>query len=397
MRVKHTPHSFPAFPVYSCAFLSPNELVIGGGGGQSKTGIKNKLRLYRTENDNSLDLLHEVELEVGEDAPMSMAAHPTEKNLACGVNSSAEKLQEGGNQNCRVFAVADGKLSFMKSQGTLVLNNTEDDFQKVTVFSPSGNFLAVSGTRDISLLHYPSLTPATPPIHLPKGEVYDVTFSSTRLVIATTVSLLVYALPSLADAKESEKGSGKQKRTTTTELELLKTIDRPALPSANAGSSFRSARFHPHDEKVLYTVMNTIPPRTRTKSSPRRSFICRWNTETWEVTRLRKVSDKGLTCFDVSPNGKFLAFGSSDYTVGVLDAQTLAPLLTILKAHDFPPTTLRFNTMSDLLVSGSADNTVRVITVPASLGTTSWGFWLVIFLTLLAIIMALVVQQMHLL
>lgn len=43
MRTKHTAHSLPSFPVYSSAFVSPNELVLGGGGGQSKTGIKNKL------------------------------------------------------------------------------------------------------------------------------------------------------------------------------------------------------------------------------------------------------------------------------------------------------------------------------------------------------------------
>ena len=56
---------------------------------------------------------------------------------------------------------------------------------------------------------------------------------------------------------------------------------------------------------------------------------------------MRKVGDKGVTCFDVrsvaslpqcqasrlkacSPNGQLLAFGSSDYTVGILDAKTLA-------------------------------------------------------------------------
>lgn len=43
MRTQHTPHSLPAFPVYSSAFISEHELVLGGGGGQSKTGIKNKL------------------------------------------------------------------------------------------------------------------------------------------------------------------------------------------------------------------------------------------------------------------------------------------------------------------------------------------------------------------
>lgn len=43
MRTQHTAHSLPAFPVYSSAFVSPNEFVLGGGGGQSKTGIKNKI------------------------------------------------------------------------------------------------------------------------------------------------------------------------------------------------------------------------------------------------------------------------------------------------------------------------------------------------------------------
>ena len=38
-----TAHSLPAFPVYSSAFVSPTELVLGGGVGQSRSGIKNKL------------------------------------------------------------------------------------------------------------------------------------------------------------------------------------------------------------------------------------------------------------------------------------------------------------------------------------------------------------------
>jgi hypothetical protein len=43
MRARHEPHSLPAFPVYSSSFLSSNELVLGGGGGASRSGIKNKL------------------------------------------------------------------------------------------------------------------------------------------------------------------------------------------------------------------------------------------------------------------------------------------------------------------------------------------------------------------
>ena len=35
-----------------------------------------------------------------------------------------------------------------------------------------------------------------------------------------------------------------------------------------------------------------------------------------------------------------------------------------MKAHDFPVTSLKFNPSGTLVISGSADNTVRVITIP---------------------------------
>jgi hypothetical protein len=43
MRTKHTAHNFEGFPVNSAAFLSEHELVLGGGGGASKSGVKNRL------------------------------------------------------------------------------------------------------------------------------------------------------------------------------------------------------------------------------------------------------------------------------------------------------------------------------------------------------------------
>lgn len=43
MRAQHTAHSFPAFPVYSCAFIADDQVLVGAGGGASRTGIKNKL------------------------------------------------------------------------------------------------------------------------------------------------------------------------------------------------------------------------------------------------------------------------------------------------------------------------------------------------------------------
>ncbi|KIM90988.1 hypothetical protein PILCRDRAFT_811489 [Piloderma croceum F 1598] len=417
MRTQHTQHSLPAFPVYSSAFLSPDELVLGGGGGASRSGIKNKLRLYHVGDNRTLDLIDELELEKDEDAPMSMTAHPDNKQLVCGINSTPTKLEKGQNENCRVYDLQEKKLTLVGTRGTLTVSTDNDDYQKVTVLSPDAKLLAVAGNRDLSLLTYPSLIPAASSIQT-SHDIYDATFSSTTLVIATTHNLLVYALPSASADSSTTKGKGKGKRKgkqkskaqTELELELLQTIELPVLPGAVEGASFRAARFHPHTPTTLYTIVNTTPPRTRkTKTTTRPAFVVKWSVPAsadandgekeekteWEAAKVRKVGEKGVTCFDVSPDGRFLAFGSSDYTIGILDANTLGPLLTILKAHEFPPTTLRFSPTSNLLVSGSADNSVRVISVPAELGGQSWGILLVIILTLIVILLAIAFQMLR--
>ena len=66
-------------------------------------------RLYQVDGDKKFDLVNEVELETGEDAPMSMAAYPKTKEFVCGINSAADKLKDGANQNCRVYTIAEQK------------------------------------------------------------------------------------------------------------------------------------------------------------------------------------------------------------------------------------------------------------------------------------------------
>jgi len=275
----------------------------------------------------------------------------------------------------------------VSTRGSLPAGDMED-YQKVTVFSPDGSLLAVAGAHDLSLLSYPSLMPLAERIHT-DNEIYDATFSGTTLVVATTKNLLIYSLPA---SPSKGKGKGKKSSTSVVALKLQHTVDLPTF--AAEGGTFRVARYHPRDENILYTVVNTTPPRSRkTKASPRQAFICKWNTKTWIVDKTKKVGDKGLTCFDVSADGRFLGFGSSDLTIGLLDANTLVPLVTILKAHEFPPTTIKFNPTSELLVSGSADNSVRVVAVPQSVNGSSWGIFMLILLTLLIVLLAVAAQK----
>ncbi|EPQ59910.1 hypothetical protein GLOTRDRAFT_125665 [Gloeophyllum trabeum ATCC 11539] len=392
MRTKHAAHSFPAFPVYSAAFVGYNELVLGGGGGATRSGIKNKLRLYRVENEKSLDLLDEYEFAMNEDVPMSMAAHPKTKAIVCGVNSSHEKMLRGENENCRMLSVKDKKFKLESANGTIPPED-EEEYQRATSFSEDGNFVAAAGQHHLSVLSYPSMSRATKDVHISDDEIYDVSFSSSSLVLTLTKGLRVYDLPKdISVSQESKKG--KEKEVPLPDLALAQTIKRPTLPGAESYNvSYRAARFKPGSNKIIYSAINSAPPRGKGKAPPRRAYVCtiQGDKSGWTVEKKRKVSDGSITVFDVSLDGRFLAYGSSDLSIGLLDATTLAPLLTILRAHELPPTALRFNPPSKLLISGSADNTLRVIEVPEFSGG-GWGTFILILLALFVILFAVATQ-----
>lgn len=99
-------------------------------------------------------------------------------------------------------------------------------------------------------------------------------------------------------------------------LELVRSVDPPS--TIGSPCTFRSVRFvrpvsaasnvlsrsfpryHPSDDGVLYTVINTSPPRERGRKTPlRQGYISRWNTQTWTTEKQKKVGDKGLTAFDI--------------------------------------------------------------------------------------------------
>jgi prolactin regulatory element-binding protein len=66
-------------------------------------------------------------------------------------------------------------------------------------------------------------------------------------------------------------------------------------------------------------------------------------------------------------------------------------LATILKAHEFPATVVKFNPSGNLVVSGSPDNSIRVVTIPAhiSSGVGTFVFILAVVLVILAILVQL--------
>ncbi|KZT62889.1 WD40 repeat-like protein [Calocera cornea HHB12733] len=385
-RTEHTLHALPAFPVYSLAFVSDDRLVVGGGGGASRSGIKNQLRVYEVDRPNlAIKQLTSLELESGEDAPMTIASPLSpDAHIVCGINSTAALLAEGKNENVRVYRVGDDKV-VEERKAQSISGKDAEVYQKITVFSPDKTLVAAGSTdSSVALLQYPSLEPVCEPLSVTDGELYDVSISEKHILLTASSHLELYTLPA-----KDKKGKGK--------LELEKRIERPTFSGVKPDKVvFRAARFSPTQPDRLFTVVNPsggARSKTRGVKEPTNSYVCKWDTTTWTVKRHRLVDSRPVTVFDVSSDGKLLGWGSSDLKIGVLDAKTFAPLLQILKAHEFPPTALKFSPDAGLLVSGSADNSLRLVQVPAGRPSSTFPTMTVLLIVLLAILIAVLMQQ----
>ncbi|GAA5978625.1 hypothetical protein JCM11641_002793 [Rhodosporidiobolus odoratus] len=439
-----------SFPVYSIQWLDDTRLILAGGGGASRSGVHNRLSLYRLDvQHRSLTLLCTYPLSADEDAPMTIALTPNPSlstptgngdneqpvapsswTLVAGINSSENELKQGKNDNLRVFEVSrkldeeegEGKGWLIEDRGRVGTMRTTDadEYQKVTVFSPSASsstsssspLLAIGSTNSqLSLLSSPSpdlptstsprtasastsTTPALdvrkieevwPPVfysptpstsstekEVDKEELLDADFDEEgKMLIGTSpLSLRIYPTSSSSNPYISRAP------------EPVQVIERPVLKEG-VRCGFRGARFgRGETSSKLFTIVNTTPlipsslsqkqRRAFEKKTPKKAFLSRWDTREWKLEKTRTVSQKPVTGFVVSRDGRWGGFGEAGLGVGVVDLRGgLRPVLTILQAHQFPVTCLGFNPSGTVLVSGSADNSVRVVLIPASASSSS--------------------------
>uniref|UniRef100_A0A0K3CNW8 FGENESH: predicted gene_13.73 protein n=1 Tax=Rhodotorula toruloides TaxID=5286 RepID=A0A0K3CNW8_RHOTO len=392
------------FPVYAIAWTDDSTVLLAGGGGSSRTGVKNRISMYSVDpKKRQLSLVTEHELSKEEDAPMTMAFDRTAKALVAGINSSADQLKKGVNENLRVFSYDEKSITYEKRKQTFTSVDPDHyqanpalpfarlhrltsirNSQKVTAFSRSTPPLLAAGSTDsqLSLVTYPGLEDVLPTLQYEKEEIYDADFDdSGDMLVGTSSNKLCVWSTKVADKEATP--------------EPLQVIERPVLKKELA-CTFRAAKFGRAQTAFnLYTVVNASPA-TRVRKPPagsQKAFVSLWDARAWKLLKTRTVSQKPVTAFDVSEDGTLLAYGSSDLSVGILDAVTLRPILTVLHAHDFPVTSLKFNPSASILISGSADNSVRVIEVPSPGQRGGNSTTYTVLFTLLILILAILIQM----
>ncbi|PVZ98696.1 hypothetical protein BB558_005299 [Smittium angustum] len=326
------------FPISCIAITENDEIIIGGGGGPGRSGVKNKIIIGKI-NPEKLKLSIKAEHEFGndEDAPTCIALHPRERNLVAGVNCKRDEILNGENKSVRVFEIQ--KKKFIQKNSVKINDSIKiEDYLKFIVFDKKGSFLCCgSSDGTFSCLNFPSLTKRIPTQKANQEVVgADINLNSKLIAIVTASELRVI---------NSNTG------------DLVQTVSDPHVASGE-GAMFRALKFGNtrKTSHLLYTVLNM--------KSRKGAYIAVWNMDTWKRTITKQVSKSPVTSFCISFDKNLVAVANSTNEIIILDLSTLKIVLSIPNAHTFAITSLSFNKSSNYLVSGSADETYGICIVP---------------------------------
>ncbi|KAI9679055.1 MAG: hypothetical protein M1829_001725 [Trizodia sp. TS-e1964] len=124
------------YPLY-CADFNPEDpgyLVVAGGGGESKSGVKNKITLLDTSSQTHLVAIADVELSQSEDNVTSLAAQVNSKGaltIFAGINSSSTATI---NEHFRSFIATCSAAGSTATEARAKI----EPIAKASLFTPSG-------------------------------------------------------------------------------------------------------------------------------------------------------------------------------------------------------------------------------------------------------------------
>ncbi|RKP36070.1 quinon protein alcohol dehydrogenase-like superfamily, partial [Dimargaris cristalligena] len=320
----------------------PTLFVVGGGGGPSRSGVANKILINRIDSSTqSVTTVATYSFEPLEDAPTSIAAHPSRPVIACGANNNNDIVKAGDNRSARILEYSlnqdPPQLELIHSRSVMD-SRTMNDYQKVTVFSPKGDHILTGGSEgSINLLAYPSLDPVFPTLKSESGEIMSADFSQSggQFAIVTPKDVSVFS---------TRTGKGVQH------------IECPVYKNKSE-CRFRSCLYgRGPTEHFFYTIVNTL--------NRDRSLIAKWNTNTWETESFRSVSRFPIIAVAMHPSGNYLAVATTENAVYVLDAHSFQTMAKSADVHGFAITSLAFTSDGAHLVTGSIDTNCCIIPIP---------------------------------
>lgn len=296
-------------------------IIMSGGGGEGRTGVENGLILARYDLEND-ELSESIQNYYTDDClAYRMAVHPLRNSIICSLPNGCRhfKLEEdepaAGHARINLSNETLGQLDNVGQQGCLV-------------FSTDGTLLATGGMDDgyLRVFEWPSLNIVLdqPKVH---RSIRDLDFSSDGTFLAS-----------------AEDGG-------PCRIWNLKTSSLAASLPMDTGERIAFSRFSRDDAKpLLFTVVNRGG----------KGIIAYWEMNTWTKVGARTFVKDAINTFSVSLDGKFLAIGTCEGDITVIEVSKMRICQRIKRPHLGFLTSFDFSQDSRLLLSASASASARV-------------------------------------
>ncbi|GLT44997.1 hypothetical protein SLA2020_188650 [Shorea laevis] len=325
-----------------------NYVVFAGGGGEGRSGIPNAIVVSRFDfASNSLSEQPVLTHKTGSNLPYRMTLHPRGDGIICGMQNC-----------CRLFKWEEcNKLEVHKlgvKESEKVLMHLEDVGQQLALaFNCEGSVLAVGGEDgNLRVFKWPSMD-----IILRKDQAHssikDLSFSFDGKFLVSLGSGLCRVWD-----------------VTSSKVEVVTSLAK------QNDEVFAFCRFSQiNQNQVLYIAAVT----------DKGGSILTWNTTSWKRTSSKRVVREAISAFNVSNDGRFLAVGTVQGDILIINSNSMRVQTTIRKAHLGLVTTVTFSHNSRALVSASLDSSARVTVIKDEKKSGGMNLLFVIFIILVAI------------
>ncbi|GAB1862156.1 Prolactin regulatory element-binding protein [Camponotus japonicus] len=399
------------FPLYTVQMITNRHILVGGGGGSSKTGVANGFEIFELSHNGTHFVAEEVTRhETGPSVVMNCASYrsknktwivagqeshcqlynskliseneefikgPTAHNLRHRKNS--EKVKESQLQQEKIEEIKNNNFNVKSKKLQLVLEPADsiqttfgnsEPLQRVVRVSPCGSIMATGGTDGkVRLWKFPQLENLYD-FDGHGNEIDDIDFNPIGTLLVSIA---------------------KDGKAFVWNIENKKSTELSWKPPDGIKYMYKRCRFRGLTEEVkndLFMLTNAMTPKNP-------SFLQLWDTNSGVITKSVPYKET-LSALAVSSDGKFVAVGTmTSGSVDIFVAFSLRKALHVPGAHSMFVTGLEFLPTDDELngvaitsntetavVSISVDNRICIHSIPFR---HTLPFWFVIMLIVLCI------------
>lgn len=405
------------FPLYTLQMLTGRHILVGGGGGSSKTGVANGFEIFELSHNGSQFVAEEVTRhETGPSVVMNCTTYNDQKRIwiAAGQEShcqlydvsskvvsvkngevvkgasgnskegirhrkNIDKVEETVKPEERIEEVKDDNSNIKSKKLQLIVKpadsvqtdfSEEEPLQRVVRINSNGKFMVTGGTDGhIRLWKFPQLHKLHD-LDAHTKEIDDIDFSPDSTLIASVAKDGKAFLWNVSNGSKSK--------------------DLTWSPPNGLKYMYKRCRFRKLEEDKskaqLFMLSNAVVGKNI-------SFLQMWDVESGSVVKMVPYKET-LSALAVSDDGKFVAVGTMfSGSVDIYIAFSLRRALHVPGAHsmfvtglEFLPTKLDGPTIASntetAVVSISVDNKICIHSIPFR---HTLPFWFVIILIVLSI------------